>query len=119
MEYIIEELTRKGKILHPSVFSKQEADAEAARIRKQTGNPVTYHTKFVESNQIEDSFQFKPITAQELFVEVKGEVGEFEEQSFRTKLLFQLLAETANNVLDEYQEYQHGIIIGGSVEGVN
>lgn len=116
VEYILEELTRNGKVLHPSVFSKQEADEEAARIRKQTGNPVTYRTAFVESNQIEDSsFEFKPITPQELFAEVHGENANFDECDFRTKLLYQLLSESANNVLETYE---NGIIIGGTVEGV-
>lgn len=63
IQYVIEELTRKGKILHDPVFSKAEADAKAVTIHRRTGNPVSYRAEYISG---------KTETVEKRFVEVSA-----------------------------------------------
>lgn len=93
MEYLIEELTDTGKFFHGSKPTREEACRKVERLRKSSKNT------FAVSRVI------APVTAQELFDEVKSHPETLlEDQNESVRSLFDLLAEAVNENLEKFAD---------------
>ncbi len=114
MEYLIEELTDKGKLTHGSKPTREEACRKVERLRESSTNTFAVSPKFVSPV----SRVIAPVTGQELFDGVKSHPEALlEDQNESVRSLFDLLAEAVNENLEKFADRANAFLPNRKAEG--
>jgi hypothetical protein len=105
IEYDVLELTSGRPVLHGTLTDSKDAETLAANLRDKTGNNFMVSARFVPGSE---AIQNGPVSAREIYAEVHGPAASFDEAPYRTRLLYELLAEAANEVLSERRQIDVG-----------